>query len=314
MAAIAPKAAALTVISPVLEIEGRPGEEVTGLVKVFNETAGPLTISASVEPFAAKDESGQPQYVLPEEKSAYLKWFTVKQETLTLKSREAAVVPFSVDIAANAIPGGYYAVIFWQPEAAAENGTAVGISSQVGTLVFLKVKGELREKGEIVEFDTTAKSDLVFGFPLNFVVRFNNSGNIHVAPAGEIIVRNWLGGKISLPVNAEKKLVLPASVRRFEIAWVNVAPENFFADFWHKVGLEWKLKAIGPQIATLSLAYGSEGKITESFTFWFFPWRLLLLIIGGLLLIYIFIKINGKVNKLKYKKINKPDQSDEPSS
>ena len=48
-------------------------------------------------------------------------------------------------------------------------------------------------------------------------MRFENKGNVHVKPVGQIEIRDIFGNKVeTLAVNEEKGNVLPLSIRRFQ--------------------------------------------------------------------------------------------------
>jgi len=294
-------ALATTIFSPVLEMTVEPGKTESGILKVYNETDFPLTLQASVEAFTAGDESGQPQYLPAAERRDYLNWFKLSSDSLKLNARQAAVVPFSVTVPAKALPGGYYAVVFWQ-SGGLEGQSAVSINSKVGTLVLVRVTGEVKESGEIVEFGPVVKSDMLFDLPISFTVRFSNIGNIHLAPSGEIEIKNWLGKKNRLAINAEKRFVLPGSIRRFDAVWSNLTPPpNSWQGFWQKVRAEIRELAIGKYTATLHLTYGRDAaaELTREVTFWYWPWRTLIVLLGGGILLRLLLRIRKKINIFK---------------
>jgi hypothetical protein len=300
---------ATTIFSPLLEMEVEPGQTERGIVKVFNETENDLYLVSSVEPFTAGDETGQPIYLAPEAKDEFLKWFKVEFDSIYLAPRDVAIVPFSLTVPTQATPGGYYAVIFWEdkPLPTAEE-VNVGISGKVGTLIFLKVKGELVEKGEVIEFSLKSKKNYFFEGPISFVVRLSNSGNIHLKPKGEIELENWLGQTLDvLEINQEGRNVLPESIRRFEVVWGQSFGNNkIWQDFWPKLKQELSYFPFGRFTAILNLTYGVDNPqtITEKINFWFIPVRLIVSLIVIIIILIILIKINSKIKKLK-----KPIQS-----
>ena len=297
-----------TVFSPLLEMSVDPGNSQKGILKIYNETAAPITLTSSVEPFQAAGENGQPHYLAPSERDIYLKWFNISSPTLVLLPREAVLVPFAVTPPANAAPGGYYAVIFWQSNGTA--GAPVSLSSKVGTLIFLTVNGVLKETGDVVDFSTTAKSDFIFSRPVNFIVRFSNSGNVHLAPSGTIEVRSWFGRETVLPVNQEKKLILPDSRRRFDEVWHNLPPAaNVWQSFWQQTQAEFDEPAAGYYTATLRLTYGSAKtqEVVKQIGFWVIPWHLILSFVVLAIIFLALLKIRNKVNGFKKQKNNSAD-------
>jgi len=305
---IAETVSATTIISPLLEMSVDPGGNQKGILKVYNETDNQLTLTASIEPFKSADENGQPRYLAPSEKDVFLTWFNIGNEVLILKPKEVALVPFFVAPPLNAVPGGYYAVIFWRSGGVQDASVSVG--SKVGTLIFLQINGSLEESGEIADFNLAAKSNFIFSLPLNFIVRFYNSGNIHLAPTGTIELRNWFGKETILNVNQDQKLILPGSIRRFDEVWHNLpASTNIWQSFWQAAKAEFDEQAFGPYSATLHLTYGAaeDKEIIQRFSFWIFPWHLILICVVLIIILVGFWKINKKANRLKKRKINQAD-------
>lgn len=294
---------AITILSPVAEMEIEPGQSQKGILKVYNETAEDLTLISSVEPFAAGGQGGQSVYLSPEKKDKFLDWFELSSDSIVLKSRQFAVVPFNVAVPADAAPGGYYAVIFWQPETAAadKKNSAVGLNSKVGTLILLKVKGDLIEKGEVVEFAVSPSKNCYFGLPVKFILRFANSGNIHLAPAGEIELKNWFGRVKRMAVNPTKGNVLPGSTRRFEVVWSRAGEENIFKSFFPLALEELNNLAFGRYTADLNLSYDADNqqKISKRLSFWVIPARSIVVLLGLIFLAAVLFKINTKIGRLK---------------
>lgn len=303
-------AKATTIISPLLELSVDPGQKQSGLVKVFNETSDTLELVASIEPFATADIAGTPGYLPLDTKNDFLHWFELSQTSITLKPHQVAIVPFTVSAPSSAVPGGYYAVIFWRTVSSTNDKIPVNINSKVGTLVFLKVNGDIKESGEVTEFGPQPKSDYYFSLPINFLVQFLNSGNIHLNPVGKIEITNWLGQKEILSVNTAKRYVLPQSSRRFEMVWGNPAQGNFFQNFWFELVQECNHLAFGKYSATLSLTYGANQSrpITKEISFWLIPWRLITALIVVIIILLIWFKINAKINKFK-KQLKEPDNA-----
>lgn len=296
---------AATIISPLLELESESGETQTGVVKIFNETEDDLFLQSSVEAFTAGDETGQPAYLALAQKNSFLDWFNIEQDSILLKPKQVAIVPFELDVPADATPGGYYAVVFWETVSTPSQEIPVSVSSKVGTLIFLKVKGEIQEQGGIKEFTTRPAGGCFFNLPLSFVVRFANTGNIHLQPAGKIELKNWVGQTEVFEINSAQRHVLPKSMRRFEVLWGQAsADDNLWQRFIAGFKNELDCLAWGRYTAVLNLNYGTESpqNIISQLSFWFIPWRFLIIFVLVILVLIFFIRLNSKINKLKRKK------------
>ncbi|MFA5021735.1 MAG: hypothetical protein WC508_01470, partial [Patescibacteria group bacterium] len=194
--------------------------------------------------------------------------------------------------------------IFWQTASQPSvDDRAVAVNSKVGTLVLLKVNGDLKESGQVLEFKTQPQNNYFFGLPINFLVRFSNTGNIHLIPEGKIELKNWFGQIETFYLNEGKNNVLPNSTRRFEIVWGKNFEGNFWQNFWSGLNQDFRHLAFGKYTANLELNYGTEQKqtIQKQFSFWIIPWRLIAALLIFIGLIIIFIKINSKMRRLKNK-------------
>jgi hypothetical protein len=213
------------------------------------------------------------------EASAYslASWITLTSGPVTVAPGESGEIPFTVTVPTNAEPGGHYAAVLvgTQPNANAESGTHVSVSSYVSSLLFVTIKGDVIEKGRIREFSTT--QSLYQSPQASFVLRFENTGNTHVKPEGNITIYNMWGkqrGQLAINQNSGNfGNVLPQSVRRFEFSW---SGDNNPFD-------------IGLYSAVVTLSYGQTEKQNVSATayFWVVPIVPVSIAIGIILLIII---------------------------
>lgn len=293
---------ALTISPPTLEIELEPSQEVRAIIKVFNETERDLTLINSVEAFQSQGEEGQPKFIPPEEKNQFLNWFEISAPELILKSGQIALVPFTIKIPKEVVPGGYYAAILWQEAAGKVVDSGIGISSKVGTLVLLKIKGEIIENSELLEFKV--KIFKKFSLPIDFLIRLQNLGNIHLKPQGEITIKNFLNQPVKiLEINSTGRAVLPQSIRKFQITWGQLQVSKFFTNLIQ----EFNYLIPGKYLAELNLETGidQKQKFTAAQSFWLIPYRLIFSLIILIIIFWSLIKIRQKV---KYQKIKKNEE------
>lgn len=300
-------------LSPVkIEIKADPGDIVTSFIEVTNRSSKTAKLYAQVLDFLASGEEGEQTFLAPEENAqtyslAY--WIDITKDPLLLAVEEKTRVPFSINIPENAEPGGHYGVIFFgsNPPRKREEGPAVAVGGRMGALVLLTVSGEITEQGFIKEFSTSKK---FYEFlPVNFVIRFENTGNVHLAPQGKIEILDLFGKKAAeIMVNETGKKALPNSVRRFEAQWEKEVEKYI----------------IGRYTAKITLFYGNPIKTaTAQTSFWIIPWkRILPIFIGLIIVLAIFIfglrdrikwiirKIKGKseTKKPKKKKLAKREE------
>lgn len=271
---------AVTIIPPNLEFSVQPGETITTKVKLFNESADTLTQYSSVANFVAKDETGTPEFVTETDVSDLASWMTVEPGPFNLSSGDRLEIPVTIAVPADAEPGGHYAAVFFSgqaPDAAAQQGQ-IGIAAKVGSLILVRVAGDISERATIAEFGSDGGETVYNRLPVDFVLRMQNQGNVHVRPTGTITIRNIIGGTTrELVVNPTLGAVLPASTRRFDMTWERTAVDektSFFKEFAN----EWNNFAFGPYTANLVVTYGiaNDKTATATYSFWVLPWRVLL--------------------------------------
>ncbi len=311
---LAPAIASATTISPpVIEFDARPGDTIVDVIKLFNETAEEVTLTGEVRTFKALNETGAPSFLPPEESTDLATWLKLDEATVTLPADERKDILFSINVPENAEPGGHFAGILWTPTGApALEGSGVGITMKTGTLVLVRVAGDVNETGRLASF--TADRASYNYLPVNFSVRFENLGNVHLKPAGVIEIKNLLGRKVAaLPVNGDLSNVLPESIRKFDATWQKTEVP-LGASEWQR---EMDNFAWGKYTATLILDYGIDGQQTSaSLAFWVFPWRVTLFYLAIAIIIILLIIIGIRsYNKWVIKKFSQQNnQQNNPPS
>lgn len=266
-------------ISPrIIELNADPGKTYPLNIKLKNLAANSLASKSQVNDFAAKGEDGDPEIFLDErEKTTYsLKGWVKKIPDFTFVSQETKTIPVIISVPAQAEPGGHYAAIRFSgvaPELAKDE-SAVALSASIGTLVLVRVSGDVKESAAVEEFfasQNAKKSSFFETGPITLTERIKNTGNVHVKPAGSVVVKDMFGKTTaSLKVNDPPKNVLPDSIRRFE----------------QELNKRW---LFGRYTADLTLGYGTTGQaLSGQLVFWVIPWKLIaavLLLIATIILV-----------------------------
>lgn len=288
-----PSVRALT-ISPVrLEVTVDPGGSYSGEVILKNDQDVQKTFYPTFENFEARGESGLPYFIPGKEGLAG--WIEGPSEVL-LAPGERRTVLFRITVPSDAKPGGYFAAILWNdtPPAPTQGGQ-VAIGAKVGSLVLLRVAGDIPEAGGVTSFATQDGTKVFNSLPITFVWRFQNSGGDRVKPEGKVRIVNTLGSLAAeLPANASKGNILPGSTRKFEVAWGEDATGSgstvgmgFFAAA-REQARHWRM---GRYRADLALIYDQGGEKVTSFVFYVLPWQLLGILAGGLILVLLVVRV-----------------------
>lgn len=289
--------AGITVTPVIDEFDAQPGSVVIRTVRVINPVSQVVTLYPRMLNFHTDNESGQPIFFTEKERSTTFglaNWATFSKPLLRIAPNEEEKFDVTLRVPLDAEPGGHYGAILFSTEEPRldEDLTQIGVIGLVGTLLLARVPGAITEKMILEDF--TAPS-IIIDPPAKFSLLFNNMGNVHLKPKGEIKIRNWSGKAVtSLVVNEGRGNVLPESKRRFENQWQ----------------FDWK--SIGRYTATAVIAYGApEQQLIASRVFYVVP--LWLIIAVGVLLILIFAWIFRRRRKGKVVAVNKiPPSSPAP--
>ena len=265
----------LSAIPPRSEIEVKAGQTTTQSIKVRNESTETKTVTVSVRDFIVTNNQGTPNFIdsFSENISnrwAASSWIQLSATSLTIKPGETKALNFTVIPPENALPGGHYAAIVYSPESGyIGNSTGASIQTNVGTLVYITIPGDINQNALVQSFSAPKFSE--FG-PIDFIATIKNSSDIHIQPVGSIIVKNWLGG---------------------ETAKLSLDPTNIFPyttrDFQNTLDKKW---LFGRYQATLNAVYGTAGGlISATIFFWVIPWRLIILIIAAIAIIITLVTV-----------------------
>lgn len=273
---------ALEITPTVINLEADPGDVIEDKqIKIRNISDQTLVVRAQYNDFVAGDEEdGTPRLLIDEDENAEPSPYTIKEwlstiPEVTLEPNEQQVVNVTLNVPDNASPGGHYGVIRFTGTPPEVDTSAVSLSASIGSLILVRVSGDVSEQANIAELYTSSdgeKRSLFEYGPVTINTRFENTGNVHVQPTGTITVRNMFGQVIeSFEFNPNRGNVLPKSIRRFE----NTLNKELL---------------FGKYTVQADIVYGNTATIVSSSTsFWAIPYKLIAL--GVALLIAIIVGI-----------------------
>lgn len=264
-------------VSPVrTDVTVYPGKSETVMVNITNVTTKPAELQAIINDFVANpNESGEPAIILnPNQyapKHSLKRYAKIGIGNFKLGPGEQKNVPVIINIPAHAPGGGYYGAVRFAPasnvNAPNEN---VSLAGSVGSLILVKVPGDVKEQLSIASFDARVNDrPSTFFFrnkDIDAVVRFQNQGNIQLQPFGKILLKNRSGKVLgSYEVNGTQPPgnVLPDSIRKFPTPLKD------------KVGSFGQFKLEG------NFGYGTNGQLlSASTTFYVIPlWMIIAFIV-----------------------------------
>jgi hypothetical protein len=264
-------------VSPVrTDLTIEPGNTQTVTITVQNVTGSTATFQAIINDFVATsgNETGQPDLILDPNKYApshSLKRFVAPVPDVTLAAGESKEVKVNISVPTNAAGGGYFGAVRFAPAGSSDAGKNVTLSASVGSLILVKVPGNIKEQLTLETFDVRqgdpnkagASGLFMSGKDLNAVARFKNSGDVQEQPFGKVVLKK--GGKViaSSEINNTdpRGNVLPDSIRRFSVSLDK-------ASGWGKYTVEG------------NFGYGTKGQLLSATTsFYVIPVLLIVLVV-----------------------------------
>lgn len=275
----------------IIEERVDPGQTFSSVLRATNLGSETKTFYILKRNISHISSAGTPIFVGEEEEVTGFEvtsWIKISFESITIAVGKTKEIPFSIEVPEDATPGGHFGGIFLSLTPQRPEETGIGIGYQVGTIINLRISGEIFEEAQIREFRT---DKAIYRKPeVTFITRVKNAGNVLIRPRGPLDITDFFGKKVAtLRINDSGAGVFPQTVRQFETTWKGE-------------GL-----AFGRYQAITSLVYGEEGRKTISGTlsFWIIPLNIVLPVVGGIialiLVVFVFIKlyIRRKLRKIR---------------
>lgn len=267
-------------VSPVRsDVQIAKGQSKGVPITVTNLTSSPITITPIENDFTAGDENGTPAIILDANTYApthSLKRFMTPLGNVTIPAKGSKTIEVVITVPATAQAGGYFGAVRFAP-ASPDGSGQVNLSGSVASLILLTVPGPTVEQLNLTNFDIQqdGKSGTDFRTPngLKAAFRFENKGNIQLAPFGKISVKK--GDKVvyetDFNIDAPRGTILPDSARRWEVPLQ-------------------KIDSFGHYTVLATLTYGSKNQtIDVSKSFWVIPLWMIIAAIGVVVLIIAII-------------------------
>ena len=309
-------------VSPVFfDLTAKPGDSLSEKIRIRNNTTSPLPIKLEVEKLTG-DLNGN--LTLKNDNSdGSLSWIKFVSPTFVANPLEWTDVSFTISVPSTAAYGYYFAISLTQDNTSPIKRTGATITGAAAVPILLNVKKEgAKAQASIVEFSTDYVSEYL---PVDFLVKVENEGNIHVNPHGNIFISEGNKDVAALDVNPNLANIIPNSARTFDVSWTdgflvrepvmeggqvkldkNGKPMETIAINWNKL-TEFR---IGRYTANLLLVYDNGTRdvpLEANLSFWVFPWKVVgLMIITLVVLVIIFrLLLKSYINREVKKRLGK---------
>ncbi len=252
----------------------KPGEKTQVTLRVQNNSTEAVTITSLAQDFIVMEDGATPIPVSENEEVSnrwsLASWMIIAPNEQLVLPGQTAGVNVLIEVPADALPGGHYAMVVHQPNNpgaslkaldGTTNESASSISQKVGTLVYLRVAGPINYEAFVRGF--TAPNFTEYG-PVPFSFTADNRSDVHIKPQATIEIYDAFNRKID-SIQVESKNVFPFTSRLFEAEWRKTWGWGYYR-------------------AKLTMSFGDQGQVvTAIIPFWFFPIKLVLAGLVGLL-------------------------------
>ena len=255
------------------EITVSPGETIIQEIIVTNRISPNRTFTLEVEDITGSSDASQAVSLTGGERGPYSirDYISFPETTFNLDLGERARIPVTITIPADAEPGGFYGSVLVStdrtPEPDAEQVSRSPIIARIGSLLFVRVRGDAEISGKTDNIHVIGDKWWFEKGPIPLAITYENTGSVHVNPYGEVSVKNMFGEEVGF-IELEPWFVLPKSLRSREIDW----DREFL---------------LGRYTVTAKVNRGYDDIVDEvSTSFWVLPWKI---VVGSFVIIFLLI-------------------------
>ncbi len=273
-----------------LNLRTDPGKPVSSEFKVRNNNTFTEYLRISLVKFVNSAE-GTPTITDIEQGDDFANWIEFDQKEFSVGPNQSKTVKFTISPPAQAALGYYYGILVSRIQKAEGEGTVISGSTAVPVLLEVRSPNAKREV-QIISFKP---GKLFYEYlPVEFNAIFKNTGNVHVAPIGDIFVDSLFNEEVAvLRVNEGRGSVLPNGVRTFTATWDegfavrtiktkdNVPVKDDKGNSVYETNYDFSkanLFRFGRYTANLLMVYDNGERdipVEAKISFWVVPWKML---------------------------------------
>lgn len=231
-------------------------------ITLTNLTSKPTRIYASVNEVNVADDTKILDFIpasMSDRTTSITSWLEITRARLELPANGELKVPLKIKVNPKAVPGVYYAYIGFASGANVDEIEKKIKSGQGnGTILKVTIADNTKEQISLVSFTADRFSYNETDSKVNFILE--NTGDVPLAPTGEIIIYNTKGSELgSIEVNEEGSLIQPGE----RVEFTKLLPF---------------VNNLGRNKAYLSLNYGikNQANVFDTTFYYSVPWYYIL--------------------------------------
>lgn len=193
------------------------GGVLTDKLTIVNDSKKAYDFIVYARPYSINNnEYSNPDFTSITKSADLYAWVQFPQTKFHAEPNTTTYVNYSINIPANASPGGHYGVIFAEVQPTEQNvsGNQIIRKKRVGSIVYTTVNGAVKLAGD------TGQGSIPFWQvqpPLHTTVVTKNNGNTHFTSDAKLTVQDVFG---NVKYQSKKNyFVLPNTVRTTELNW-----------------------------------------------------------------------------------------------
>jgi hypothetical protein len=210
----------LTVSPTSADVSLKPGESYEGQMLVINQGEIDVSYKVYASPYSVSGEEYKPYFTPVPGATDITKWFAFGAKGGPLKVGRQNTIPYTITVPKGTGAGSYFGTIFAETE---DKGTSGVITrKRVGMVVYLKVEGNVIEKGSVSAWNVP----WIQQAPFKADVKMTNDGSVYYRAKVNVRVSDLFGG-VKLKYTRDP-VILPQKVRDIPVMWENGATFGLF--------------------------------------------------------------------------------------
>lgn len=258
-----------------LDLDLKSREVVTRDITLTNDSETKISVYATVNEIAIDGSGDIKEFITPvmtDRTNTITSWIEIGRGRIELLPKETKVIPLTIRMHPQTIPGTYHAFIGFVPEKKRPEAEVIAMQGKAEGLI-LKIALE-ESRSELLRISSFTSNRFIFKeTQRSLEIEVENSGDMDATPTGEIIFYDGRGVEVaSTPVN-EGGVVVPAGTKTTLTATIPFINE------------------LGRFKANVTLKYGPDAKSTSFDTVQFFmiPLNIAIALVVAILLFSLLI-------------------------